>query len=277
MERYRRDGLTFPVRDAGPPDGEPVVLLHGFPGGAQTWDRVVPRLAASGCRVLAPEQRGYAPSARPPGRAAYGIGELVRDVLVLADTAGVERFHLAGHDWGGMVAWALAAQHPERLQTLTVLSTPHPKAMLRSLVSSPQLIRSWYIGLFWLPDVAERLLLARDGTVLRAMLGRSGLDAAVAEQYVRRMQEPGALSGALAWYRALRPGWAASIGPVPVPTSYLWSSADAAIDERAAILSARYVAEPYRLRTVEASHWLPECEPELVATTILERVTPPDR
>jgi pimeloyl-ACP methyl ester carboxylesterase len=277
MERFRRDGLTFPVRDAGPPDGEPVVLLHGFPGGAATWDRVVPRLTESGCRVLVPDQRGYPPNARPSGRSAYGIGELVRDVLALADAAGIDRFHLAGHDWGGMVGWAVGARHPERLRTLTLLSTPHPKAMHRSLLSSFQLVRSWYIGLFWLPGAAERVLLARDATMLRTMLVRSGLDAGTAERYVRRMQEPGALTGALAWYRAVRPGWAAGIGPVQVPTSYLWSSADAAIDQRAAALSAEYVTAPYRFRTVDAPHWLPECEPELVATTILERIDAPTR
>jgi pimeloyl-ACP methyl ester carboxylesterase len=96
VDSFRRDGLTFDVRDAGPVDGEPVVLLHGFPQDSSAWDRVVPVLHGAGLRTLAPDQRGYSPMARPRGRAAYRLRELVADVLALLDTAALERAHSAG-------------------------------------------------------------------------------------------------------------------------------------------------------------------------------------
>src|SRR5205807_1844713 len=107
-----RDGLTFDVSDT-PGDGDPIVLLHGYPENRESWSAVTPHLAAAGHRVLAPDQRGYSPAARPKGRRAYAMAELVADVVALVDAAGVDRFHLVGHDWGGAVAWGFAQQHPE--------------------------------------------------------------------------------------------------------------------------------------------------------------------
>ncbi len=104
LERFTNDGFTFEVTDAPPVGGsgagEVAVLLHGFPADRRCWDWVAPALAAAGYRVLAPDQRGYSPGARPASRSAYTLSQLAGDVLALADAAGAERFHLAGHDWG---------------------------------------------------------------------------------------------------------------------------------------------------------------------------------
>jgi pimeloyl-ACP methyl ester carboxylesterase len=129
MERFTRAGLTFEIRDSGPRDGDAVVCLHGFPQDGTSYDAVVPRLVERGLRVLVPDQRGYSPGARPPGRTAYALPALVDDVLALLDQAGVGAAHVVGHDWGGAVAWALAGRHPERVRSLTALSTPHPAAL----------------------------------------------------------------------------------------------------------------------------------------------------
>ena len=169
MDSFRRDGLTFDVRDAGPPDGEPVVLLHGFPQDAAAWDAVSPSLHQHGLRTLAPDQRGYSPMARPRGRKHYTLRETTGDVLALLDAAGLESAHVVGHDWGGMVAWALGAWHPDRVRTLTVLSVPHPAAMAKAMVTSTQALKSYYMGLFQLPLLPERLLLARGGKALRGI------------------------------------------------------------------------------------------------------------
>src|SRR5687768_14694528 len=118
MESFSRSGLRFRVADHGPGDGPAVVLLHGFPGSATTWDGVVRALVGQGLRVLVPDQRGYSPSARPPGRRPYRLPELVADVLALADAAGLGAVHLAGHDWGAVVSWAVAAAHPQRVRSL---------------------------------------------------------------------------------------------------------------------------------------------------------------
>ncbi|MEJ7585388.1 MAG: alpha/beta fold hydrolase, partial [Acidimicrobiales bacterium] len=128
MKTFTNDGLTFEVSDRGPEDGPVVILLHGFPQTAECWAGVAPRLADAGLRVLAPNQRGYSPQARPTGRRAYLLNLLMGDVLALADSAGAERFHLVGHDWGAVVAWSVAAEHPERVASLTTLSVPHPRA-----------------------------------------------------------------------------------------------------------------------------------------------------
>ena len=121
MDRFQRDGLTFDVVDGGPQDGEAVVLLHGFPQDSTAWNQVSPALHQAGLRTLAVDQRGYSPMARPRGRRRYTLRETTDDVLALLDAAGLDKAHVVGHDWGGMVAWALGAWHPDRVRTLTAL------------------------------------------------------------------------------------------------------------------------------------------------------------
>jgi pimeloyl-ACP methyl ester carboxylesterase len=122
-------GLVFDVLATGPPTGEPVVLLHGFPQTSACWRPLLAILAAAGYRAVAPDQRGYSPKARPTTIEAYRLPELVADVLAIADRLGAETFHLVGHDWGGVVAWRLAGQQPERVATPTAVSTPHPRPL----------------------------------------------------------------------------------------------------------------------------------------------------
>jgi pimeloyl-ACP methyl ester carboxylesterase len=276
MPTFTRDGLTFDHADHGPAEGTPVVLLHGWPGGAATWDEVVPLLVDGACRVLVPDQRGYSPGARPAGRRAYVMDELVADVVALLDAVGLERAHIVGHDWGGAVAWALGADHPARVTSLTVLSTPHPGALARAMRSSDQALRSSYIGLFQLPLIPEALLLARDASLLKAALRRSGLPSARAEAYAQRQQRPGALTAALGWYRAVPLG-RGTVGDVTVPTRFVWGAKDAALGPRAAELTGEHVVGPYRFdRLDHASHWLPEVHPDLVANKVLDHIASVD-
>jgi len=270
--QLRVRGLEFGALAAGPPDGELVVLLHGFPQTAACWTEVAGALAAAGYRVLAPDQRGYSPGARPAAVRAYRLPELVADVLALAEAAGADRFHLVGHDWGGVVAWALAGQHPERVVTLTSVSTPHPRAFAAALVTSAQLLRSAYIGLFRIPRLPELALGARGLRGLRFLLTRGGLAPEWADRYTRALAEPGALSAALAWYRAATP-FGVGLPPVPVPTRYLWGSGDPALGRRAAMTTGRWVTGPYRLDVLEgAGHWLPEHHPQELAQLVLDHL-----
>ena len=175
MEHFSRAGLVFDVSDEGPDDGESVLLLHGWPQDHTAWRHVAPLLHAAGLRTLAPDQRGYSPGARPRGRAAYGMGELVADAVALLDAAGVARAHVVGHDWGGSVAWALAERHPERVSSLTVLSTPHHHAMGWAMRHGDQLRRSWYMFAFQLPLLPEAVLRRRlpaGAAPIRAARGR---------------------------------------------------------------------------------------------------------
>jgi pimeloyl-ACP methyl ester carboxylesterase len=134
--------LRFSARAAGPPDGELVILLHGFPQTSYAFRHLLRDLAGEGFRAVAPDQRGYSAGARPEDVASYRIGQLIGDVVGLADSLHAPRFHLVGHDWGGAVAWGVAFRHPERLRSLTVLSTPHPAALGRARRESDQAERS---------------------------------------------------------------------------------------------------------------------------------------
>jgi pimeloyl-ACP methyl ester carboxylesterase len=273
VDSFRRDGLTFDVIDGGPADGEPVVLLHGFPQDASAWKLVSPALHQAGLRTLAVDQRGYSPMARPRGRRHYRLRETTADVLALLDAAGLESAHVVGHDWGGLVAWALGAWHPDRVRTLTALSVPHPAAMAESMVTSDQALRSYYVALFQLPLLPEGLLLSGGGSPLRRMLRGGGLSKEAATHYVARMNEPGALSAALGWYRALPFGLQDTVGTVRVPTLHIWSTEDTFLGRVCTEATAQYVDAPYRLEVLEdVTHWIPELAPDRVAELITAHV-----
>lgn len=282
-----RDGLTLDVRDhrpAGPtpraggpgegPDGgwPTAVLLHGFPQDGSAWDGVAQRLTAAGVRALAPDQRGYSPRARPRGRRPYVVTELVEDVVAVLDAAGVARAHVVGHDFGGAVAWTFAARHPERTLSLTVLSTPHPAAMGRALRHRDQARRSAYMLWFQVPRLPEALLLARDAAGMRRALRRTGLEPERFAPYVARLSEPGALTAALGWYRAIPVRRGAAGGRVRVPTTYVTGRHDPFFATEGEAATGRYVSAPFRHVELDADHWLPEHRPDDVAAAVLAHV-----
>lgn len=272
MDHYRHDGLTFDVTDAGPSDGELIVLLHGFPETRSSWDKVIPSLTEAGYRVIAPDQRGYSPRARPKGRRSYTLDKTAGDIVALADEAGVDKFHVVGHDWGGGVAWALATLHPDRLHTMASLATPHPRAMIRSLVRSTQGLKSWYFLLFQLPRVPE-LAFGPFQRWFRAQLEKSGLERDAADRYLSVLAQPGAATAALNWYRAVPFAPAATRSRVTVPTLYVYGDGDFALGRKAADLTAEEVTGPYRFEVLEgASHWLPEEVPDRIAALVLKHV-----
>ncbi|MGA9493237.1 MAG: alpha/beta fold hydrolase, partial [Mycobacterium sp.] len=222
MQQYRRDGLLFDVRDTGPSDGPVVVLLHGFPQHNDSWNAVADRLVAQGYRCLAPNQRGYSSGARPPRRRDYRMSELVADVGALIDASGARRVHLVGHDWGAAVAWSVAAEMPERLATVSPVSVPHPAAFVKSFATSLQGLASWYMYFFQLPRIPEWLLLRRKGAMMSQSLRRTGQTRAVAERDGRAMTEPGALTAAINWYRAIPLSKPPTRSPkISVPTMYV--------------------------------------------------------
>jgi pimeloyl-ACP methyl ester carboxylesterase len=271
MDSFERDGLRFDVRDGGPRGGEIVVLLHGFPQDSTSWDAVTPVLHEAGLRTLAPDQRGYSPGARPPGRAAYTTTQCAGDLLALLDAVGADRAHVVGHDWGGAVAWVAGCRNPERVASLVVLSTPHPAALAHALLHSLQALRSWYMALFQLPVLPE-LLIAR---TLHRTLTSSGLPPDYADRYTARLHGPGALTGALNWYRGLPASLLTPLPGCPVPTTYVWGREDFALGRAAAEATGRQVSGPYRFVELAAGHWLPETRPREVASVVLNRILGP--
>ena len=265
-------GLTFEVRADGPEGGDPVLLLHGFPQHSGEWDAVTPALHAAGLRTYALDQRGYSPGARPADVGAYRIPELVADAAAVLDALGVARAHLVGHDWGAIVAWGLAAAHPERVRTLTAVSVPHPAAMGHALATDPrQKMKSAYIALFRKRGTAEKVLLAWNGATLRKLLSGVG-DAEAVARYAEPMREPGALTAALNWYRAMTGADMKAVTPVGVPTTFVWSDKDVAIGRTAAQACAAHVTGDYRFVTLPGvSHWIPDEAPGPLAEAILAR------
>ncbi|GAC79861.1 MULTISPECIES: alpha/beta fold hydrolase [Gordonia] len=262
--KVEHDGLTFDVKLSGPARGPWVVLLHGFPVDSRCWDDVVPRLHEAGLRTVTFDQRGYSPGARPEHVEDYRLEKLVGDVLGVLGHLNIAYSMIVGHDWGGIVAWHLAAKHPERFTGLVAVSTGHPSAMKEALeAGSDQRERSSYISTFVKPK-AEQLLTEDNGV----RLTRHG----VTPEEVAPLLEPGALTGPLNWYRANFTGdIAATLAcpPVEIPTTMVWSDGDTALGREQAEFSGRHVYGDYRFSVIEGiDHWVPQKAAKAVASEI---------
>ena len=266
-------GLEFRALVAGPPDGEVVVLLHGFPQSSLCWAAAVATLAGAGYRVIAPDQRGYSPGANPAAVAAYRIPELVGDVMEVARSQGTSRFHVVGHDWGGTVAWALAAAHPEHTVSVTALGTAHPAALARALHGARQRARMAYIPVLQLPLLAEAAFERAGGAVAEHLLVATGLPRGLARRDVAAIRAVGA-RGPLSWYRALRAGRVPRVGSVAIPTLYVWGTGDVAFGREAAELTERHVTGPYHFLELEgASHWMPDLHWDDISDIVIEHLS----
>lgn len=271
--------LTFDAVAWGPADGEPVLLLHGFPECAWAWRYVQPALADAGYRSVAPDLRGYSPGARPADAGAYAIGALVGDVLGLADALGWDRFHLVGHDWGGVAAWHTAGHAPGRVRTLTAVATPHPKAFADAKAGvglvdgDDQAAKASYMDVFRSPG-SEDLFLADGGAGFQAGLEATGLDADSAAHHVARgTASAEAMVGMLNWYRGATPADADAVGTITSPTLYVWPDADAVFGPTAAHATAALVDGPYRFEALEGvGHWVPEEAHEQLVGLLLEHL-----
>ncbi|MEU6642501.1 alpha/beta hydrolase [Saccharomonospora sp. NPDC046836] len=260
---------SFDAIAAGPTDGRPILLLHGFPEAAIEWEHQVAALGRAGFRAVAPDQRGYSPGVRPVDVAEYGLDQLAGDVVAIADALGWQRFDLVGHDWGGAVAWWTADRHPERLRSLAVVSTPHPGALGEAIrTDEDQAMRSQYMRDWRQSGTTEQRMLANNAEALRRMYEWKVPPSRV-EEYVRRLSEPGALTAALNWYRAGRPS--DRIGTVSVPVLYIWSTEDVAFGSTAALDTENWVTGPYEFQMLEdVTHWVPEEVPETLTALLLE-------
>jgi len=267
---------TFDALADGPDGGELVLLLHGFPQTSASWRDQITALAAAGYRAIAPDQRGYSRRARPAELAAYAMPELVGDVVGFADVLGAERVHLVGHDWGGAVAWQVAGRHPERLHTLTVVSTPHPEAMRRAYrgdLGGDQAERSGYMTFFRQPDAQDRLL-ENDAAAFRLLFAASGMPEGRERPYIDALGTQEALGAALNWYRAASVADAEGLGPIVTPTLYVWSTDDLALGAEAAEATAPCVKGPYRFAVIEGvSHWIAEQAPDRLNRLLLDHIS----
>lgn len=266
------NGFTFRCRVAGAEGGTPVILLHGFPETSHMWLPLMPVLADAGYRVLAPDQRGYSPGARPEGIENYTYSTIASDVVALADAAGFGRFHLVGHDWGAGAGWSVVANYADRVISYAALSVPHLAAFGRAIrEDEDQAKRSTYITFFQEPGVAEAALSANDFAGLKNVWSASSADEKV--EYLSVFSQPGALTGALNWYRGSRgidpAADATKFGDVYTPTLLIWGNQDTAIGRKGVEDAAAYMKGPYRFVEMDAGHWLIQVKTAEVTAEVL--------
>jgi pimeloyl-ACP methyl ester carboxylesterase len=269
--------LTFDALAAGIPGAPLVLLLHGFAESMHCWRAQVEALAEAGYRAVAPSQRGYSAGARPDvsDTANYHIDRLMDDAMTIVEAAGYgeQRFHLAGHDWGGSIAWALADRYPERIASLTVLSRPHPNAFNRALLATDgeQAQRSRHHRWFLEPDAAD-VVLADDAKWLRERLSANGVPADAIARHLSVLGNKAAMEAALAWYRA-RGAIRGPLGPIRVPTLYIWGDADDTVGRVAAEGTVDFISAPYRFEVLPGvGHFAAEQRPQRVSELMLEHV-----
>jgi epoxide hydrolase 4 len=266
-------GLRMGYLDVGPRDGTPVLLLHGFPEFHWSWRMQWPALTAAGYRVIAPDQRGYNLSGK---QRPYDIDTLTADIAALQDALGIATCHVAGHDWGGVLAYAFAARFPSRVRKLAILNAPHPEAYVQALLRSrEQRKRGWYVFYFQLPFAPERALARNNYAFADRLLASAGSttpdDIA---RYKAAWSQPGALSAMIGWYRAifrrsLMRGFRSGVGPVQQDTLVIWGKRDlalsmdvnAALDQHAPNARVAYLEE--------ASHWVQLDAPDDVNRLLL--------
>ncbi len=235
-------------------DGPAVVLLHGFPGFWFTWRSQLDALSRGGFRAVAPDLRGFNLSDKPRFVDSYRPDRLTRDVLGLLDALAIDRAFIVGHDWGGVIAFRFAGEHPDRVEKLAVINAPHPELFRRRILHPRQLMRSWYVGLFQVPVLAEWVVTRP--SVVRSALGGAGLEEAEVEAYVEALRRPGAASGAMNYYRAaLRERWRAP-AVIAAPTLVLWGERDRALGPEVLSGIERYARDVRIRRFPDAGHFL---------------------
>lgn len=269
-------GVRLHYVEAG--SGPLVLLLHGFPEFWYSWRHQIPALAAAGFHVIAPDLRGYNLSDKPPGISAYRIDLLLGDVLGLITAADAERATIVGHDWGGVLAWQLAMRHPQVVEKLIILNSPHPAAYWRELRSWKQRLKSWYILFFQLPVAPELMLGAGDFAWIDRMLRRQPMNPhAFTPEDVRRykqaMARPGALTASLNYYRALPQSLRQKTRddvPIHAPVLLLWGERDPFLSVHLTEGLGDWVPNLSVVRFPDVSHWIQNEAPERVNRLLIE-------
>jgi len=264
--------LVFDVRIAGN-GGEPVILLHGFPETSHMWVPLLDALAAAGYQAAAADQRGYSSGARPEDAEHYSYPTMAEDVIGLADTLGFDKFHLVGHDHGAGLGWFVLGQIPERILSWSALSVPHLDAFGEAITNNAeQAERSQYMSFFQKAGEAEAMLSANDFEALKNVWDKSSPDQL--EEYLRVFRQPGAVTGALNWYRggqfakdARKP-----LGPVDIATLFIWGNEDGAIGRPGVEAGHKLMIGDYQFIEMDAGHWLIQEQEEEVISAILNHI-----
>lgn len=259
-------------------EGPLVILLHGFPECWYSWRHQMPALADAGFRAVAPDMRGYNLSDKP--KRGYDIETLVDDVVALGRAlgGGDARVHLAGHDWGGVVAWQVAWRHPGLLKSLTIMNAPHPSAFAQHARRSPrQMLKSSYMLFFQAPRLPEWALTRNRAAAIanafrRAAARPDAFSEADLDVYREAMLRPGAATATLNYYRqAIRQGSKVlPATPIAVPTLVLWGEDDPVLGSNLNDDLERWVKN-VTIRTIAGcGHWTQQERPDVVTREMLD-------
>jgi len=275
----RLDNVDLHLVEAGRAGQPPVLLLHGFPEFWWAWRNQIPSLAEAGLHVAAMDMRGYGRSDTPSGVKSVQLEALVGDVVALLEKMGWARIRVVGHDWGGIVAWTLAARYPHLVDRLVIVNAPHLDVMPEVLLRRPgQILRSSYIGFFQLPLVPEAVLSAGRHKLLRHALvstSRAGtFSPEDLDRYAAEWARPGRLNTMINYYRALLRYPQKRLGKISVQTLILWGRRDHALDEFLADASLLQCDNGVVRYHDHATHWIHLEEPAWVSEKLIEFLQP---
>ena len=258
------NGLNFNVVVEG--EGDPVLLLHGFPDSNYLWRDVIPRLVKAGYKVIAPDQRGFGETDAPEGKENYDMELIAKDAIGILDALDIKKAKLVAHDWGAMIGWLLAGTYPERFESYTAISVGHAKAY--AAAGFEQKKKGWYVLFFQLEGIAEKAFMANDWAIFRKTVH----DHPEVDHWIEDLSRPGRLSAGMNWYRAnLSKLWKAEFPRVTIPVFGIWSTDDVALAEDQMIESAAYVDATWQYERIEnVSHWVPVDAPEVLSEKLIE-------
>ncbi len=264
--------LTFTCRVSGLENtGDAVILLHGFPETSRMYYDLIPVLVSEGYKVVAPDQRGYSQSARPPKISDYSIDKLSQDIIDIADAFQFEKFHLVGHDWGSAVGWVTAALYSERIISWTALSVPHLDAFFDAInTDKDQQRKSQYIKFFKKPILPELYFKIFGYTYLKNIWRKSSQ--LEIEKYLEVFKQRGAMKASLNWYRANMNNEDKFIGDITTPTLIIYGLKDMAIGEKSVDESEKYLKGDYKIEKLNSGHWLIQESFEAVSNSILQHL-----
>lgn len=273
VRHVRVQGYDCELHVAEYGQGPAVLMLHGFPDLWASWRAQACALADAGYRCVMPDMRGYGQSGAPAGIENYSLDRLVADAAAVIHERCDGECTVVGHDWGGVVAWQLAAELPDLVRTLVILNAPHPAAYRSALFRSAQLFRSWYVAAVQVPELPERVLAHRNAAALMRLLKHAGLRDDDVACYQRAFGEPDRLRGPLNYYRAaarqlLRPG--SPHERVDVPAVVLWGMRDPYLDPSILDHLAEHVRDLQIERVADAGHFLHWEQPDRVNALLLE-------
>ncbi|NHB59430.1 alpha/beta fold hydrolase [Acinetobacter sp. 194] len=271
LNEFEHENLIFDVIDTGPLDAPFIVLLHGFPETAKSWQATSQFLNEKGYRTFAINQRGYSLTAQPKGRHAYRSKALVEDIHQFLNILN-EPVYLVGHDWGAVVAWDVALEYPEKIKHLTAVSVPHKAAFLKSMLYSNQLLKSYYMGLFQLPKVPE-FIFEKLPKLGQALLKSTGMTEQQLQDFQTDMVDGKRIRFALNWYRGLPFSSNKNLNKkVTVPTLFIWGKHDSAVGAKSIQFNKDYVDAPYTEIILDATHWIPTQNAQQLSKLILQDI-----